>query len=129
MPFKAMVFHQPLNIVPGDNIFLTSLDGQRCTTKKMLLEEMSRCFRFPAYVGHNYDALNDAMTDLEWLGVDYIYVCMTHTALICSEAEDESDAEVFVEILKNCTRYFKKHPIHFCIMADAPFLKRLNPIH
>jgi hypothetical protein len=35
--------------------------------KPQFLEECERSYRFPAYFGHNWDALADCLADLQWL--------------------------------------------------------------
>jgi RNAse (barnase) inhibitor barstar len=51
------------------------IDGRKCGTKAVLLAEMARAFDFPAHFGQNWDALEDCLTDLEWLpAVGYVLV-------------------------------------------------------
>lgn len=39
------------------------VDGGRCTTKALLLDELSRALTLPQWFGHNWDALVDALRD------------------------------------------------------------------
>src|SRR5262249_4249102 len=43
------------------------LDGGQCATKDALLRTLARTLDFPAHFGLNWDALEDSLTDLEWL--------------------------------------------------------------
>jgi hypothetical protein len=43
------------------------VDGSRVRDKAQFLEECERSYRFPAYFGHNWDALADCLADLQWL--------------------------------------------------------------
>ena len=43
------------------------IDGSRVRNKAQFLEECERSYRFPAYFGHNWDALADCLADLQWL--------------------------------------------------------------
>ena len=52
---------------PPPGVVLRTLDGRRCGTKQALLAEMARLLAFPAHFGGTWDALEDCLTDLEWL--------------------------------------------------------------
>ncbi|MFI6291263.1 barstar family protein [Nonomuraea sp. NPDC050790] len=39
------------------------LDGRLCRTRAAFFEEVARVLRFPAYFGHNWDALSDCLRD------------------------------------------------------------------
>jgi barstar (barnase inhibitor) len=43
------------------------VDGRRCGTKRRCLAELARAFACPPYFGGTWDALEDCLTDLEWL--------------------------------------------------------------
>jgi hypothetical protein len=43
------------------------LDGAHIRSKECFLEECERSYRFPAWFGHNWDALADCLADLSWL--------------------------------------------------------------
>ncbi|NUR63678.1 MAG: barstar family protein [Catenulispora sp.] len=43
------------------------LEGGAVVDKASFLEECARGYEFPAYFGHNWDALADCLTDLQWL--------------------------------------------------------------
>ncbi|WP_144803588.1 DUF4184 family protein [Curtobacterium sp. BH-2-1-1] len=50
------------------------VDGSACTTKDGILAEFSRALAFPGYFGHNWDAFDECVHDLDWLGVDAVVV-------------------------------------------------------
>lgn len=41
--------------------------GDRCTSKDRTLQEWAAALQFPSYFGHNWDAFEDCLNDLEWL--------------------------------------------------------------
>jgi hypothetical protein len=43
------------------------VDGSRVVDKASFLNECERAYSFPAYFGHNWDALADCLADLQWL--------------------------------------------------------------
>ena len=43
------------------------VDCSHVHDKPQFLEECERSYRFPAYFGHNWDALADCLADLQWL--------------------------------------------------------------
>ena len=43
------------------------LDGSDVRDKARFLAECERAYSFPAYFGHNWDALADCLADLRWL--------------------------------------------------------------
>lgn len=43
------------------------VDGSAVSGKASFLDECERAYRFPAYFGHNWDALADCLADLSWL--------------------------------------------------------------
>jgi hypothetical protein len=46
---------------------IRAIDGRRCGTKRALLNELGRALVFPPHFGRTWDALEDCLTDLEWL--------------------------------------------------------------
>jgi RNAse (barnase) inhibitor barstar len=43
------------------------LDGARMTEPQLLMQEFAKQLEFPNYFGHNWDALEDCLADLDWL--------------------------------------------------------------
>ena len=43
------------------------VDCSHVRDKAQFLDECERSYRFPAYFGHNWDALADCLADLQWL--------------------------------------------------------------
>jgi RNAse (barnase) inhibitor barstar len=80
----------------GD-IKILHLDGRTCQTKAELLGLMQRVFEFPDYFGHNWDALDECVCDLDWLPADGYIVLMTESWRILSANDDEFGT--FLEIM------------------------------
>jgi RNAse (barnase) inhibitor barstar len=81
----------------GLAVFRIDLTGSH--NKKSFLERIAQALRFPKSFGHNWDALNDSLTDLEWLPSNAGYV------LIFENVEPfYSDAE---PVLSSAAEYWK----------------------
>jgi hypothetical protein len=54
---------------------------------------------FPDYFGHNWDALEECLADLEWLPAKGYILLITDAAHVLSD--DEAEYETFLEILRD----------------------------
>jgi hypothetical protein len=52
---------------PPTEFALRIIQGAKCRTTDSLLTECARALDFPDYFGHNWDALEECLIDLEWL--------------------------------------------------------------
>lgn len=77
----------PAGLPPSPPGFVVrALDGRRCLTKRALLDEMARALGFPAHFGRTWDALEDCLTDLEWLpGTGYRLVIFAADRLLARD--------------------------------------------
>jgi len=126
MSLKAIPVNEPFSIRGGSSVYLATLDGNRCKTMDDLFEEFATVLKFPNYFGQNLDALFDCLTDLEWLGVDGIYLQVIHPALFCSDESDSITLEKFLDVFKQSLLAFEHHPIHFHLIAEKSFLQRVT---
>jgi RNAse (barnase) inhibitor barstar len=78
---------------------LKIIKGRHCKTPSTLLDEFARALEFPDYFGHNWDALEECLTDLEWLPAKGYIVLITDAAHVLSR--DDSEYETFLEILRD----------------------------
>jgi hypothetical protein len=54
------------DLIPPDS-FVAVLDGEIAANRIAFFAEIARVMQFPAYFGHNWDAVYDCLTDLNWL--------------------------------------------------------------
>ena len=52
---------------PPPGLALKVIKGRLCKTPATLFAEFARALAFPDYFGHNWDALEECLADLEWL--------------------------------------------------------------
>ncbi|MDN5941146.1 MAG: barstar family protein [Nitrospira sp.] len=84
---------------PPNGLVLKIIKGRHCKTPSTLLDEFARALEFPDYFGHNWDALEECLTDLEWLPAKGYVVLITDAAQVLSN--DDTEYETFLEILRD----------------------------
>jgi hypothetical protein len=89
-------------LAPPPGFVVRTLDGHRGRTKRALLDEMARVLAFPAHFGRTWDALEDCLTDLEWLPAPgYRLVIPAADRLL---ARRPADYATFVALLEDVGR-------------------------
>ena len=84
---------------PPNEFALKVIQGAKCRTTAGLLTECARALDFPDYFGHNWDALEECLTDLEWLPAKGYILLITDAG--CVLPDDEEEYETFLEILRD----------------------------
>ncbi len=82
-----------------DGYALRVIKGAKCQTTAGLLTECARALDFPDYFGHNWDALEECLADLEWLPAKGYILLITDAAHVLPD--DEAEYETFLEILRD----------------------------
>jgi RNAse (barnase) inhibitor barstar len=73
--------------------------GRKCRTTAGLFAEFAEVLEFPDYFGHNWDALEECLADLEWLPAKgYVLVFMDSELIL---PDDEEEFATFLEILND----------------------------
>ena len=81
------------------DVAVRQLDGRRCGTKAALLAQAARAFQFPPHFGHNWDALEDCLADLDWLpATGHLLVVTSADRLLAAHPDDYA---TFVSILQS----------------------------
>lgn len=84
---------------PPTGLALKVIKGRHCKTPATLFAEFARALEFPDYFGHNWDALEECLTDLEWIPAKGYVLLITDAAHVLSN--DETEYETFLEILSD----------------------------
>ena len=54
-------------VLPPTGFVLKIIKGRQCKTPTSLFAEFAQALKFPDYFGHNWDAMEECLADLEWL--------------------------------------------------------------
>jgi RNAse (barnase) inhibitor barstar len=87
--------HAPLSV---------RIDLSGCADKAELLDRFAAALRFPAWFGHNWDALADALCDLSWLPATACHLVLSGSSTLRT-ADPEAFATL-LEILDDCSAYW-----------------------
>lgn len=84
---------------PPTGFALKVIKGAKCQATAGLLTECARALDFPDYFGHNWDALEECLADLEWLPAKGYILLITDAARLLPDNEEEY--ETFLEVLRD----------------------------
>lgn len=65
------------------------IEGRTCRTKAGLIRTFARALAFPAYVGDNWDAFEEALNDLEWLPARGYLLIVSHAEEVGTDQEED----------------------------------------
>jgi RNAse (barnase) inhibitor barstar len=76
--------------------------GWKCSTYQALHNEVAAALQFPNYYGENWDAMDECITDLDWMPADWylIYVSTIDDVL----SGDEGSFSIFLRILLDASK-------------------------
>ena len=83
---------------PPTGFALKVIKGSHCKTPANLFAEFAQALEFPDYFGHNWDALEECLADLEWLPAKGYILLITDAGRVLP---DEDEYETFLEILRD----------------------------
>jgi RNAse (barnase) inhibitor barstar len=82
------------------------IDGKNITRKEQLLNHVATALHFPKSFGHNWDALEECLTDLEWVDAEGYVLCYDHIDGLLEAHPDQF--ETLVEILRDAVATWKQ---------------------
>ena len=75
------------------------IDGKNIARKEQLLNHVATALRFPGDFGHNWDALEECLTDMDWVDGDGYVIYYDHIDGLLTAHPDQF--ETFVEIVRD----------------------------
>jgi RNAse (barnase) inhibitor barstar len=120
----------PMLPTPPPGVVVRVLDGRRCRTKQALLAEMARGLGFPAHFGGTWDALEDCLTDLDWLpATGYRLVILAADRLLRQEPASYATLVALLEDVgrawgTGATGHAGRRPVPFHTVLVVPAHRR-----
>lgn len=113
---RTLEFAQPDG---GWRTVVRIIQGRHCETRQALFQEWSAALQFPYYFGHNWDAFDECITDLEWLpGSCYVFM-VTEVDLVLPDLDHDFD--IFVSALKWASQEWEIPNRYHMDEPTAPF--------
>jgi RNAse (barnase) inhibitor barstar len=100
----------------------TRMDLSGCTDKDELLARFAAAFEFPAWFGHNWDALADCLDDLEWLDGAGHVLLIEHVADL--QAAAPASLATLLEILTETSRAWQARGLPFWVLVTRSRKRR-----
>ena len=89
-PSETCDFAWSLQGVPKRHPVVRTVRGSKAQTTASLFDEIAAALQFPYYFGENWDALDECLTDLEWLpGSGFLVIFTEAQRLLERESADE----------------------------------------
>lgn len=102
-----------MSTTPAANLRL-SVDLAGCDSKPELLQRMAIALQFPAWFGHNWDALADCLCDLSWLPARRYTLELVHSQDL--RHADPDTLHILVEILAEAAAFWDAQGTGFDIV-------------
>lgn len=96
--FKASDSVESL-VKPPPGFVLKTIKGAKCKTPAALFAEFAKVMELPDYFGHNWDALEECLADLEWMPAKGYVLLLTDAEQILPQ--DEEDYATLLEVLSD----------------------------
>jgi len=93
-------------VKPPAGFTLRMVHGKKCKAPAGLFNEFARALEFPDYFGHNWDALEECLADLEWLPAKGYVVLITDALSVIPD--DDEEYETLLEVLSDAGEAWSK---------------------
>jgi hypothetical protein len=93
---------------------LFHLDGMIIKTKIELFKNLAHTMEFPGYFGHNWDALEECLTDLDWLSAKGYILLFSYPINFINNSP--GDFKTFLDIVSSASKYWSLHKKRFLLI-------------
>ena len=93
------------------------VEGKNITRKEQLLNHIATAVHFPTSFGHNWDALADCLTDLEWVDAEGYVLYYDHIDGLLEAHPDQF--ETLVEILRDAVASWKQEGAAMVVLLSG----------
>lgn len=93
------------------------IDFDACSDKAAALARIAAAMQFPAWFGHNWDALSDCLADLSWLPASSYTIELAHTQALRTAAP--AVFATLMEILAEAAAFWADQGIAFVVRVSA----------
>ncbi|HSN22412.1 MAG TPA: barstar family protein [Usitatibacter sp.] len=93
------------------------VEGRNIARKEQLLNHVANALHFPEHFGHNWDALEECLTDLEWVDAEGYVIYYDHIdPFLCAQPEQ---FETLVEILRDAVQSWKEDDTAMIVLLSG----------
>jgi RNAse (barnase) inhibitor barstar len=92
-------------LATGAGLSFFHVDGKNIARKEQLMNAVATALHFPKHFGNNWDALEECLTDLEWIDGDGYVIYYDHIDALLAAHPDQF--ETLVEILRDSVASWK----------------------
>ena len=93
------------------------IDLAGCGDKADVLDRIARALRFPAWFGHNWDALADCLGDLAWLPASGYRITLFNAQDLQAAAPEEFDT--LRDVLADAAVWWADEGVDFSVEFDS----------
>lgn len=88
------------------HLALHRLDLSRARNQDDILASFAKALKFPGYFGKNWDALDECLSDLEWLDAPGWVLIVTGASRFATQ--DEASLSTTLEVLQSAAEYWSQ---------------------
>ena len=122
---RGGVFFLPGNVAPkaiqsatkAAGLTLRHIDGKNIERKEQLMNAFATALRLPKHFGHNWDALEECLADMDWADGDGAIIYYDHIDGLLAAHPDQF--ETLVEICRDAVASWKEDGTPFIVIFSG----------